>query len=163
MTSSANVDAKFYNSVPTRIISVITHRCLMFLLVFFLPGGCTKNDNEAKTSLFEEHHHEPAHWPDDLGDIAVKLRKRMSSEVSEKSLGEIKELVSWTAEVAADTNLAESDWVPVYEATESLSRQLRTDSKTLTTENRTQVEALCKLIDETVPKIAERMSDQQAE
>jgi hypothetical protein len=163
MTSSVNVDAEFYNSVPTRIISVITHRCLMFLLVFFLLGGCTKNDSEAKTSLFEEHHHEPAHWPDDLGDVALKLRKRLSSEVDEKSLSDIKELISWTAEVAADTNLAESDWMPVYQATESLSKKLRTDSKTLTPENRTQVEALCKLIDETVPKIPERMPNRQAE
>ena len=38
---------------------------------------------------------------------------------------EIVDLVSWVPEVAADTNLSEADWLPLYHASESLMANLR--------------------------------------
>lgn len=66
---------------------------------------------------------------------------------------EIVELVSWIPEIAADTNLFESDWLPLYHATESLSANLQSAGDVLTDNNRQQLESLCQLVDDAVNKI----------
>jgi predicted transcriptional regulator YheO len=127
------------------------------LLVLASFMGCSTN-SEPKMSLFEHDHEVAAHWPSDLSDVAVKLRERLSSEdANEQIMLEIEELVSWTAEVAADTNLSESDWLPLYHATESLTANMRSSKGTLTDENRKQLELLCQLVDDTAGKIPEQL------
>ncbi|GAA5505414.1 hypothetical protein Rcae01_00859 [Novipirellula caenicola] len=127
-------------------------------IALVLLVGCTP-DTAVKTSHFEHDHVVAAHWPADLADVAVKLRERLAIEnASESTRHEIAELISWTAEVAADTNLAEADWLPLYNASESLASNLRAAKGDLTDENRKQIESLCDLVDEAVNKIPPQLN-----
>ncbi|EMI20676.1 hypothetical protein RMSM_02394 [Rhodopirellula maiorica SM1] len=119
--------------------------------------GCGGDDTTSKTSLFEHDHAVADHWPSDLADVAAKLRERLNNEnVDEHTTHEIEDLVSWTAEIAADTNLCESDWLPLYHASESLMANLRAAKGKLTDENREQLRSLCNAIDEAATKIPEQ-------
>ncbi|TWT84563.1 hypothetical protein CA13_60430 [Planctomycetes bacterium CA13] len=130
---------------------------LLFLIVLV---GCGGQGATPKTSLFEDDHAVAAHWPSDLADVAVKLRERLSdSDANPQSLAEIKDLVSWTAEVAADTNLSEADWLPLYKASESLMTDLRAAKDGLSSDDRSQIEALCQLIVDAAPKIPEQLAN----
>lgn len=71
---------------------------------------------------------------------------------------EIADLVSWVPEIAADTNLSEEDWLPLYQASESLMSNLRASNGDLNGDNQTQVESLCELIDEAVSKIPDHLA-----
>lgn len=122
--------------------------------------GCGGEDQTPKASHFEHDHHVAPHWPNDLTDVAVKIRERLSAPtIGETQRAEIGDLVSWTAEVAADTNLAEADWIPIYQATESLTANLRSSGETLSDQNRSQLESLCELIDQSASKIPELLSN----
>jgi hypothetical protein len=99
----------------------------MCLLVSML--GC----GESKESLHEMDHVVPAHWPSDLSDAASKIRERLtkvqetasdSSEDSAQALKELSDLVGWVPEVAADTDLAEPDWMKLYVASETARKKL---------------------------------------
>ena len=122
----------------------------------FLTCGCT-GETAAKKTLFEDDHVAAAHWPDGLSDVSIQLRRRLGGEkIDTATLSEIRDLVGWTAEVAADTPLSESDWVPLYEATESLSSRLRAAGDQLSTDDREQIESLCRMVDQAVTKIPVR-------
>ncbi|MCO8123093.1 hypothetical protein NHH03_15200 [Stieleria sp. TO1_6] len=125
-------------------------------LISLVLTGCGPQDSAPKTSLFEDDHAVAKHRPDDLADVAVKLRERIGREdASEQTKHEIEDLVSWTAEIAADTNLSEFDWLPLYHASESLAKNLRSVEGTLTDKNRKQIESHCELVDQTVGQIPE--------
>ncbi len=133
-----------------------------FLLFLIVLVGCGGQDSAPKTSLYEDDHAVAEHWPSDLADVAVKLRERFSdsdanTDASSDSFAEIEDLVSWTAEVAADTNLAESDWLPLYQASESLMANLRSAKGVLTPATKTQLESLCSLVDEAASKVPEQL------
>ncbi|MBB3204882.1 hypothetical protein FHS27_000649 [Rhodopirellula rubra] len=140
--------------------SVLPSGLLPNLLASFatlLLIGCT-SDATPKTSLFEDDHAIAAHWPVDLSDISIKLRQRLGAEmIDDETMHEIKDLVSWTAEIAADTNLAEADWLPIYHATESLTANLQSAGGSLTDQNRQQLESLCDLVDDAANKIPEQL------
>ncbi len=140
-------------------IGETTNRWLWFLAVGSLVlAGCASGEAQPKTSLFEDDHELPLHWPTDVADISVKLRARLSApDASTELLAEIEDLVSWTAEVAADTNLTETDWLPLYQASESMTANLRNAKGALTPENKSQLESLCNLIDEAAAKIPEQL------
>src|SRR6056297_1250910 len=130
------------------------------LLIFFgcaLLAGCDSED-QAKTSHFEHDHEVAPHWPNDLADAAVRIRERLVAsqqqpEHSEQLAEEIAEIVSWVPEIAADTNLAEQDWVPLDNAAESLSANLRASGNELNESNRKKTVALCDLIEQSLDKI----------
>lgn len=127
-------------------------------ITLFISVGCGGGNDAPKTSLHEHDHHVAPHWPSDLADVAVKIRERLSAPtIGETQRSEIGDLVSWTAEVAADTNLPEADWVPIYHATESLTANLRSAGPTLSDQNRSQLELLCELIDQSAGKIPEQL------
>ena len=148
--------------------------------------GCSA-DATPKTSHFEHDHIVAPHWPNDLADAATKIRERLAwlqdgptpalhdhehhhdhghddhhdhgHELNPTA--EIVEIVSWIPEIAADTNLCEADWLPIYHATESLVDDLRSASEQsvsgeLTSDSRRQLESLCELVDEAVTKIPEQ-------
>ncbi len=71
---------------------------------------------------------------------------------------EIFEIVSWVPEIAADTDLSESDWVPIYDASEALIARLGDPGEELTTENRGEVEVFCQLIETTARKIPKQFT-----
>lgn len=127
------------------------------MLVFLV--GCGPADADPKASLFEHDHAVADHWPADLRDVAVKIRKRLSlPKMDAQTRLEITDLVSWTAEVAADTNLAEADWLPIYHASESLMASLRVNGETLTDQHRAELESLCELVDQASEKIPDQLS-----
>jgi len=94
----------------------------LLLAVF---GGCRK-----ESGANEEHlaHLLPAHWPENLADACLKLDHRLTAlQVDEQAQPERKELVeiiSWLPEIAADTELNEAQWQPLYDQSESLRTKL---------------------------------------
>lgn len=157
-------------------------------LIVFCLVGCGPQDDAPKASHFEHDHIVAAHWPSDLADAAVKIRERLvwidTGEAPEHHaeddddhhdhddhhdehdqkhdpVTEIFDLVSWVPEVAADTNLSEADWLPLYHAAESLMVNLRAANEGLSSENRSQLESFCELIEETSEKIPELIANLQ--
>ena len=141
--------------------SQIISRNFWVLLATTLFVGCV-NQETAKTSLFEHDHEVAPHWPDDLADAAAKIRQRLDRSESspteaKQQVDEIADLVSWVPEIAADTNLPEQDWIPLDNAAESLSANLRAVGNELTDSNRRQTVALCELIEQSLTQIPDQL------
>ena len=133
---------------------------ILTCLILFLAGCASEGDT--KTSHFEHDHKVAAHWPIDLADAAAKIRQRLdaaasTSDQSKRLVEEIIDLVSWVPEIAADTDLSEQDWIPLDNAAESLSANLRAVDNDLTEANRTQTAALCELIEQSLKKIPSQL------
>ena len=121
--------------------------------------GCNENTSQTK-SHFDHDHVVPHHWPNDLADLSFKLRTRIEAKtVDGGTLAEINDLVSWTAEVAADTDLSEADWTPLYHATEGLAIESRSSGGTLSAEHRRQLQSLCELIDRAAAKVRQQQTN----
>ncbi|MCC9655895.1 hypothetical protein LOC70_08795 [Rhodopirellula sp. JC737] len=129
------------------------------MVLITLMVGCGETKDSPKASHFEHDHIIAEHWPEDLPDVAAKLRSRLESDsINEQTHAEILDLVTWTPEIAADTNLTEQDWIPLHEATESTLANLRASQSTnLTESDKNQILALCFLIDETANLIPEQL------
>ena len=102
----------------------------VLLIVSLLPvAGCSPTEGGPRTSLYEVQHVLPDHWPTDLADLADKLRARISlldqNPAQGRASQELTDLVGWAAEVTADTDLTEAQWLPIYQRTETLRRSLR--------------------------------------
>ncbi|GAB5405543.1 MAG: hypothetical protein Aurels2KO_37740 [Aureliella sp.] len=99
---------------------------LMALLVACLVVGCAQE----KESLHEHEHDAPKHWPTSMAEAAgfIEVRVQQLGGLSGESLEdiehELQDLVEWAPEVAADTDLLEKDWVPVYEMSEAVRKHL---------------------------------------
>ncbi len=148
--------------------------CVILFGVAML-SGCFR-ENTPKASLFEHDHEVAQHWPDDLADAVVKIRERLArkdngSEHEQEpehshpphgdSIREILEIVSWVPEIAADTNLSEKDWIPLDNAAETLSANLRISGNQWSESDRKQVEAFCHLIEQSIPKILNQHPSQE--
>jgi len=111
--------------------------------------GCGKGATAGRDSLHELEHVIPEHWPSDPGDAASKLRERMSqlepsaNEQLKITKREILDLVQWAPEICADTDIEETTWVPIYEASEEIGKQLLRDETAAD-----EIETLCRLLDE---------------
>jgi hypothetical protein len=115
-------------------------------------GGPETDDDETARHENDAHqtaeHFVPDHWPADLPDAAAKVAQRASAlagpscepsnippgesrpddPVADRSPmieKELRDIVGWVPEIAADTPLTEAQWMVVYEASESLSKRLR--------------------------------------
>lgn len=115
---------------------------LAWFVICLLLTGC----GAEKESLFEDDHHLPAHWPSNLSDAADKIEQRLelltnqgtasdepdASTVMDAAESELRDLVEWIPEVAADTDLSEAQWLPIYEMCEVMREHLsRGDVKAL--------------------------------
>ncbi len=91
---------------------------------------------EAEKETNHEHtHSEPRHWPDDLAEAATFILQRVESlHASEPSLAdeermetihELQDLVEWSPEVAADTDLSEEKWIPIFELSEAIRKHMQ--------------------------------------
>ncbi|MEM6365557.1 MAG: hypothetical protein AAF745_14105 [Planctomycetota bacterium] len=128
---------------------------LIASLIFAAVTGCG-SDETPKTSLFEHDHNVAPHWPSSLADLAKKLRHRAIDHDDIRHVhgrNEIEDLVEWVGEIAADTNMSEADWIPLYEKSEAVSAMLRSTKGELSEKLVNEIELLCQLIDETIPKI----------
>ncbi len=102
---------------------------VLFSLLLFISGCASE-----KESLHEHDHEVPAHWPSDLNQAAERIDGRIlalqTSELSAESrssmTSELKDLIEWAPEVAADTDLAETDWIPIYELSEAIRGHMET-------------------------------------
>lgn len=96
--------------------------CMPWLLIALI--GC----GGEKESLHELEHEIPAHWPTDFPDAITKMEQRVgtlnSTHRSNETQTELMEIVGWVPEIAADTDLPEEDWVPIYRVCETLRKHL---------------------------------------
>lgn len=124
------------------------------LLLLSLYIACMLGCGESKKSLHEMDHVTPQHWPVDLTDAANKLTERMqvlsNSGTDSKidpavALKELSDIVGWIPEVAADTDLAEGDWMKLYEASEIVRKKLL-GAKTIEPGVPQDIEKLCSLL-----------------
>lgn len=114
-------------------------------------GGCSSDVSEGKKNLFDEEHFVPAHWPNNVQELAIGFESRMlivlnsQTSTSPELLGiarkELVDLVAWAPEVTADSPLPESQWIPIYELVEQLNRSLKNEDDTWSTNS-------CELIQE---------------
>ncbi|MFG0265646.1 MAG: hypothetical protein ACF8AM_10935 [Rhodopirellula sp. JB055] len=139
------------------------HHFLTLSLLVLLAGCST--DDAPKTSNFEDDHVVSAHWPEDLADLSSKLRTRISAnnDFSDEELRqEIKDLVEWVGEVAADTNLSEADWIPLYESSQAVSANLKATNEPFSNDDLEQIESLCQRIDASIAKIPDQLASLKA-
>jgi len=126
----------------------------LVLVTCAAPLACTPAGNE-KASHFEHDHEVAEHWPVDLNDLAEKLRSRLEKDIGDETKHEIEELVSWVGEVAADTDLAEADWSPLYHRSEAVTEELNRAGDKWSSELLAEIRALCDLIDTSAAKLSQ--------
>jgi len=103
------------------------HNCwwaAIFVLTVAFSWGCVAE----KESLHEMDHALPPHWPLNMEDAAQKIQQRLGLIEIKESLAttreELSDLIVWAPEVAADTDLPELEWMPIYELSETLRHHL---------------------------------------
>ena len=104
----------------------------LVLLALTLLGGCGHDSEVGSTEPANHHDHDhfvPDHWPSSIADGVEKIERRLAAlrDNDQEQLDarvELQELVSWLPEIAADTELSEADWLPIYEASEQLRAPL---------------------------------------
>lgn len=129
--------------------------CLLVCVCSVL--GC----NNLKSSEEEPEHSIPAHWPTSMLDAADKIDQRIDKlkigEVNKDTRDELNDLVEWSPEIAADTDLEESDWDEIYLLSETLREHLASADVPLT-DYRQDFSKLSELLRE----FHQRMSDRQS-
>ena len=90
--------------------------CLLCLSVI----GCAPGGEDA-------HHNDefvPEHTPRSLMDLSTKIQERVAilkaSPSNAVAKSELADLISWSAEVAADSDISEERWNTIYEHSEQL-------------------------------------------
>lgn len=93
-----------------------------------LAGGGLAGCGTEQESLYELEHELPAHWPRDLTDASQKISQRMQMLSSEpgdaQAATELRELVEWIPEIAADSELPEEHWLTIYDLCEAMRNHL---------------------------------------
>ncbi|MCR9291696.1 MAG: hypothetical protein NXI32_03185 [bacterium] len=116
------------SSWPTRLVASRATQSYFACLFFLLFLGC----GQEQESLHDADHYVPPHWPANLMDAAHKMDQRyqglldgeLDSEDLERNRSELRDLIAWAPEIAADTDLTESQWLPIYELSEKLRKRL---------------------------------------
>lgn len=109
-------------------------RRFLVLVPLCLPAaaGCDVEHHGAA------EHVVPEHRPSDIFDASEKIQMRAirltstpppAGEEAQRLENELRDIVGWTPEIAADTDLTEEQWLPIYRAAEQLSLQLRNVSR----------------------------------
>jgi len=101
---------------------------LFITLLAITAVGCGSQPADGEYEKVE--HFVPAHWPSDLLDASLKITER-ALQLSGQSTtdtptieNQLRDIVGWVPEIAADTDLTEAQWNPVYAASETLSKRL---------------------------------------
>lgn len=101
---------------------------VMMLSAMTVLGVCTGCVAE-KESLHDHEHEEPPHWPSSLGEAAEFIETRVNllsddsggdAEELQRANEELIDLVAWAPEIAADTDLSEEKWLPIYDLCEAI-------------------------------------------
>lgn len=89
----------------------------------------------------------PAHWPTDLPDARAKILERLeTSGDATFPAAELRDIIGWLPEIAADTPLSESQWLPIHEACDRLSLRLRQTTPPWDATTIGQLRDLCDLL-----------------
>ncbi len=135
---------------------------LITLLIWF--SGCAAEQE----SLHELDHEVPAHWPSSMEDAAAKIEQRLQSlsgptdTVTQSLREELVDVIEWAPEIAADTDLPEADWIPIYDLSETLRKHLRATDITVN-DCREDLERLVLLLRESQAKLPEDDLPEQIE
>ena len=97
---------------------------LSSLVIAIALVGC----NHLKTTDESPEHTNPAHWPTSMLDAADKIDLRLENLNAADDIknlrDELSDLVEWSPEIAADTDLDEADWEEIYGLSETLRGHL---------------------------------------
>jgi hypothetical protein len=125
-------------------------------------GGCIGSKSESPEALA---HIQPQHWPGDMQRAAEMIDDRLrvleGTPDSEAVKSELVDLIDWAAEVAADTDLSESDWMPIYQQAESVRKRLNTGGRLV--DLRSEINQLSQLLREAHSKVPEMSSPYSAQ
>ncbi|HAC89006.1 MAG TPA: hypothetical protein DCF63_00010 [Planctomycetaceae bacterium] len=132
----ANVMMERITTIPRRFGPMSIARCTagsknrwqtwIGVMIIFFVFGC----NGEKSSLYGDLDHVlPDHWPGDVTQAGQMIKQRLekvksSGGNSQQTNAELLDLISWAPEIAADTELAEVHWQPIYDQSEKLQRRL---------------------------------------
>ena len=87
--------------------------------------------------------------PRSLGDLCGKIRDRLTHLKSDQSDADVKaelaDLISWAPEFAADTNIDESRWIPIYESSEEIRLSIETNTNQWDEARIKQITNLCQI------------------
>jgi hypothetical protein len=90
----------------------------------------------------------PAHWPADLPDARTKILERLEiTSGATLPAAELRDIIGWLPEIAADTRLSESQWLPIHVACDALSQRLRQTTPPWDAATIQQLSALCELLE----------------
>ena len=127
----------------------------LLALLLVVVGCGEKND---KASLHSHEHEVPRHTPRSLSDLGKKIRARVAllekSPNDNAAKSELNDLIAWSAEIAADTNISEERWMPIYELSESIRMSIEADTQQWGTQRCDQAMQLCQLTDDAWQSLA---------
>lgn len=94
-------------------------------IVWIALIGCQSQNSDHAGRLA---HTISPHWPSSLADAHSKLQERLAilenSSDDRNAARELEEIISWLPEVAADSEITESQWQPIYDMSEWIRKRL---------------------------------------
>ena len=120
------------------------------ILLASLGYACTGCSKESSQATDHVHHHDTEnHMPTSLGDLCSKIRRRLNlwenGQTNLQLQAELTDLVSWAPEFAADTNVDERLWIPIYESSEQVRSSIETNGNEWNEPRLDQIARLCQL------------------
>ena len=139
-----------------------TRQLVSFVIISVALTGCFGGPEADHHESVE--HFVPDHWPADLLDAAAKVADRASALASQSTESltdgsgsdrrpmierELRDVVGWVPEIAADTPLTEAQWMVVHEASEAMSNRLKTIRRPMDEETLRAIDEYRRLLVET--------------
>ena len=112
--------------------------------------GCSKESNQSTTHV---HPHEAtAPVPKSLGDLCRKIRDRLEKlkrgQTNPELKSELADLIAWAPEFAADTDIEERIWIPIYESSEQVRLSIEQDTYQWDNARIDQISQLCQIAED---------------
>lgn len=123
---------------------------LLACLGMVVVVGCVAE----RESLHELDHQEPAHWPKSMEEAAEFIASRVQvlaphtqadDAQARQAISQLRDLVEWSPELAADTDMSEADWLPIYELSEAIRTHMQSSDVDLI-EFADDFDKLCQLL-----------------
>lgn len=139
-----------------------TRQLVSLVIISVALTGCFGGPEADRHEPVE--HFVPDHWPADLLDAAAKVAQRASALAGQSTEWptdgsgsdrramieqELRDVVGWVPEIAADTPLTEAQWMVVHEASEAMSNRLKTIRRPMDEETLRAVDEYRRLLVET--------------
>lgn len=125
-------------------------RFMAMVLISLTVVGCGNQPADGEYEKVE--HFVPAHWPSDLLDASSKITER-ALQLSGQSTtdtptieNQLRDIVGWVPEIAADTDLTEAQWNPVHDASETLSKRLAKMPRPLDEATLVAIDQYCQML-----------------